>query len=175
MDAMVNSRGFSRAILPAIFFILVQGSLFSQPVILKGTVKDEKTKAPVGNVNIRIFGTTGGISTDNAGQFSLELAKVPASLVVSCVGYEVEYIQVGSAPVAPLEIFLAPKSYTLQEVDISSRKFSFIFKDREYSVLDYELWEDDIFLLVFRNGLNQSELLLLNIQRGYLHSYHLFL
>jgi hypothetical protein len=158
----VNSWWFSRAFLPAIFILLGQASLFSQTMILKGTVKDEKTKAPVGNVNIRIFGTTGGVSTDNSGQFSLELAKVPVSLVISCVGYEVEYFGITSAPGTPVEFFLTPKSYTLQEVDISAQKYSFIFKDRNYSVLDYELWGDDILLLVYRYGLSRAELVLLN-------------
>lgn len=50
----------------------------------------------------------------------------------------------------------------LQEVDISSKKYSFLFKNKDYSILDYELMDDKILLLIFRYQLKQSELVLLN-------------
>jgi hypothetical protein len=47
-------------------------------------------------------------------------------------------------------------------VDVSSKKYSFLFKDKDYSVLDYELMGDNILLLIFRNQLKRSELVLLD-------------
>lgn len=60
-----------------------------------------------------------------------------------------------------MEFILSPKLYKLQEVDISALKHSFVFKNREYSVLDYEIMGDHLALLVFRNQLKRAELILM--------------
>ncbi len=146
-----------------LFFLFLHGNLFSQTNLFKGIVKDERTLKPVHDVNIKVHGTNNGTSTDKFGFFSLRITKVPASLVITCVGYENAYYDVLEVPQTPVEFSLTPKSYPLREVDISAVKYSYLFKDKNYSVLDYELMDGNILLLVFRYQLKRSELVLLNL------------
>ena len=78
--------------------------------LLTGIVSDELTLKPVGDVNIRVYGTPGGTATDPSGKFSLRLAKLPATLVVTCIGYETAAFNILGAPKETFEFFLRPKS-----------------------------------------------------------------
>jgi hypothetical protein len=144
------------------FFFIVPFLIFSQTILFKGNIKDEQTLKPIQDVNIKVYGTTKGTATDQAGNFSLKLSRIPATLIFTCVGYEVSSYDITDARQETVGFLLRPKSYTLGEVDISSKKYSYLFKDNDYSVLDYELLGDNVLLLTFRYQLNQSELVLLN-------------
>jgi len=144
------------------FFFTIQIIAFSQTYLFKGNIVDELTLRPIQDVNIKVYGTTKGTSTDKAGSFTLTFNKIPAELVFTCIGYETATFEITKNSGKTIEFLLRPKSYMLQEVDISSKKYSFLFKDKDYSVLDYELMDDKILLLVFRYQLKQSELVLLN-------------
>jgi hypothetical protein len=134
---------------------------FSQTVNLRGIVKDENTLKPIREVNIKVYTTNQGTYTDGKGTFSLTLKKTPAMLVISCVGYENSSFNIKGDSKDPVEILLTPKSYTLQEFDVTSKNYSYLFKDKDYSVLDYELMNDHVLLLIFRNQIKRSELVLL--------------
>ena len=58
---------------------------------------------------------------------------------------------------------MRPRVYSLGEVDISAKRYRFVFKDMDYSVLDYEIMDDNILLLIFRYQLRRSELILLSL------------
>lgn len=141
--------------------LILHTIIFSQTINFKGIIRDEQTLKPIKDVNIKVHGTTKGTSTDHAGNFSIRLDKTPSKLVISCIGYEVAYYEITGIPNKPFEFLLNPKSYELREVDISSMKYSFLFKDKNYSVLDYELMSDHILMVVFRYQLKRSELVLL--------------
>jgi len=145
-----------------IFFSLLHFLLYSQINFFKGVVKDEQTLKPVQGVNIKLYGTATGTSTDKTGNFSLRLPKTPATLVITCVGYSDAYYNIIEIPKVTVEFLLSPKSYLLQQVDISTKKYSFLFKDKDYSVLDYELIGGNILVLIFRYQLKRSELVLLS-------------
>ena len=145
-----------------IFFLFVSCLMFSQTVLIKGAIKDEQTLNPIQDVNIRVSGTNRGTSTDKSGSFSLALNKIPAELIFTCIGYEPATFEIVKTPGKTIEFQLRPKSYMLQEVDISSKKYSFLFKDKDYSVLDYEILDDKIVLLIFKNQLKEAELVLLS-------------
>jgi hypothetical protein len=145
-----------------IYFFFQPCIVLSQTVIFKGIIKDEQTLKPIRDVNIKVHGTNKGTSTDQAGTFTLRFNKFPASLVFTCVGYEAGYYEISGTPKDPVEFLLRPKSYLLREVDISSKKYSFLFKDKDFSVLDYELFGDNVLLLIFRYHLKRSELVLLD-------------
>jgi hypothetical protein len=144
-----------------IFFLFVSYLVFSQPVLLKGIIKDEQTLKPIQDVNIKVFGSTKGTSTDKTGNFSLTFDKTPVALIFTCIGYETATFEVTRVSGKTIEFLLRPKSYLLQEVDISSKKYSFMFKDKDYSVLDYEILGDHIVLLIFKYQLKEAELVLL--------------
>jgi hypothetical protein len=145
-----------------LFLIILPITSFCQSLILKGTVIDGLTSKPISEVNIKIKGTTIGNSTDNTGSFTLKLAKIPVTLVLSCIGYEDAQFEVITVPEFQLEFMMRPKSYSLPPVDISSTKYSFMFRDKDYSVLDYELMDDKVLLLVYRYELKNSRLILLS-------------
>lgn len=134
----------------------------SQTLVFKGIVKDEQTLKPIPDVNIKVIGTTLGAATDKTGRFVLKLDKIPTSLGFSCVGFNEEHFKVTKITDIQLEFLLRSKAYNLKEVNITSNNYSFLFKDREYSVLDYELMDDNVLLLIFRTLLKQSQLVLLN-------------
>ena len=158
---MPSSARFKRFSLQLVF-LLIPCFIYAQTVIFKGVVRDVSTLKPVQDVNIKVHKSVSGTSTGIKGDFSLEITRIPATLIITCVGYESIYYDVTDEQQVPVEFLLTPKSYPLREVDISSRKYSYLFKDKDYSVLDYELMDDNILLLVFRNQLSRSELVLLN-------------
>lgn len=145
-----------------ILFMFLSFAQYSQSIIFKGTVKDEQTLKPLAEINITVSGTTQGTATDNSGNFSIKLDNLPVTLIFTCIGYENEYYKVTEIPPKAIEFLLRTKSYTLKEINISSKNYSFLFKDKDYSVLDYELMDDNVLLLIFRTILKQSQLVLLS-------------
>ncbi|MFZ4523167.1 MAG: carboxypeptidase-like regulatory domain-containing protein [Bacteroidales bacterium] len=159
----VNLHGFTRVVLLTVFLFATHILVWSQTALFKGVIKDEETLKPIQEVNIKVSGTSAGTSTDHAGNFSLKVSKIPVTVSFSCVGYETASYTITFIPKSPVEFQLRPKSYMLGEVDISSKKYAFMFKDRDYSVLDYELMGDNVVLLVFKYKLKQAELILLAV------------
>ena len=151
--------GFSGFIL---IFLLLSPAVYCQQHVIRGCVKDEITRQPVPNVNVRLYGTSTGSSTDKSGKFSVTVHKTPATIVFSCIGYEDSYYDIMSLSPATIEFFLRPKTYSLEGVEISDRKYSYLFKKKDYSVLDYELTGDQVLLMIFRSQLKKAELVLLN-------------
>ncbi|MEI6297207.1 MAG: DnaB-like helicase C-terminal domain-containing protein, partial [bacterium] len=78
-------------------------------------------------------------------------------LIFTCIGYETATYEIIQVSGKSVEFLLHPKSYLLGEVDISSKKYSFVFKDKDYSVLDYEIMGGNLLLLVFRYQLSRYE------------------
>ena len=162
---MVADANFFRAVrhLTIIFIVFIAGTtVFSQSFQLKGVVRNEKSFKPIRDVNIKVYGKSEGTSTDKSGQFSLKLTRIPATLVITSIGYNDAFFDITKPTETVMEFLLGEKVYTLQQVDISTKKYSYLFKDRDYSVLDYELMGGNILMLVFRYQLKRSELVLLN-------------
>ncbi len=131
----------------------------SQVKSLRGIVKDLESSKPVRNVNVRINGTTQGVVTDQDGRFTLKLKQVPASVILSCIGYETLRYDFLEIPDAPVELIMKRSASTLPEVDIRAIRFSDVFRDRSYSVLDYEIMGEHLLLLVFRHQRKNAELI----------------
>ena len=158
----LNIGRWAKPVLLTILFLLFNFVVFTQPFIFKGIVKDEQTLKPIPGVNIKVYGTTKGTATDNTGRFSINIDKIPVPMIFSCIGYENEFYKVTGIPKTPVEFLLRSKTYTLKEVNITSKNYSYLFKNRDYSVFDYELMDDNVLLLIFRTLLKQSELVLLD-------------
>lgn len=150
-----------QSILFLLLFLFFTRPTFPQKIVLKGIVKDELTSNPIPGVNIKIEGTTIGTPTDKTGEFRLSISKLPVTLAITCIGYEDAIYKIRTVSETKVEFLLRPKSYSLPALDISYNKISFLFKDKDYSVLDYELMNGNILLLVYRNQLKRSELVLL--------------
>ena len=134
----------------------------AQKIQIEGTVMNELTSVPVPDANIRVYGTIQGTSADKHGKFSLGLARLPATFVISCIGYERAVYDIVEKSGKPLRIMLRPVTYVLKEVAISPVSHTAVYQDRAYSVLDYELMGDHLALLVFRNVLQRTGMVLLS-------------
>lgn len=60
---------------------------YGQERALKGTVIDDQTKAPVVGATIKLLPSNKGTSTDETGNFSIEVPAGTSSLTVSIIGY----------------------------------------------------------------------------------------
>jgi hypothetical protein len=105
-----------------IFILLLSGlstSAFNQ--LIKGTVYDKDTKAILNFASIYFNGTVTGTSTDNKGNFELDVSKYnKMPLTISAIGYYSETITDFSST-KPYAIFLSPKIFELSEVVIKSK------------------------------------------------------
>lgn len=133
-----------------------------QPSVVSGRVIDANSGEPVPLAHIYLQNAEKGVVTDLGGNYSLEILRLPDTLRVSCIGYTTHKLCIDTHPPGEINIILLPKIIALSEVVISSRLIEPVFKDNQYSVLDYELDGRNIYLLIFRNQLARSELLYLD-------------
>ncbi|NCA76516.1 MAG: carboxypeptidase-like regulatory domain-containing protein [Alphaproteobacteria bacterium] len=145
------------------FALIIPLISLSQPFTITGSVSDELTRKPVSGANIRIYGTSRGTSTGSDGYFTLVSDALPVTFVISCVGYEKTFIDLLEKPGKSIRFFIKPVSYDLQEVEISPSDHRFIFRNQNYSVLDYEISNELLFLLVTRGLGREAEMVVLNL------------
>lgn len=91
---------------------LVAVSAFAQGLVVSGTVTDEKGGGLPG-VNVVIKGTQLGVSTDQAGKYSLSVPNAQAVLSFSYVGYQAQDIPVEGRTV--INVSLQPLDITIDE------------------------------------------------------------
>ena len=125
----------------------------------KGTVLDKETHAPISGVNLSVAGTRRGCSTNLKGEFSMTVYSRPVFINVSHLGYESQKLWLDSATIT-ITILLNPARHILQEVEIKAKNNPVpFFKDNKYSVLDYVVDSNLVYLLIYRFRHNKSELL----------------
>jgi TonB-linked SusC/RagA family outer membrane protein len=76
---------------------LMTTTLSAQTQTASGTIISDKDKSPLVGASVMEKGTTNGTIADVDGNFSLRLAKTPATLVVSFVGHNTKEFQVTGA------------------------------------------------------------------------------
>jgi tonB-linked outer membrane protein, susC/ragA family len=87
-----------------------------QKTKLNGTVVDETGEAIIG-ANVIVKGTTNGCTTDLDGHFTFDVDHLPATLMVSYIGYIRQEIKVTSAKTIKVE--MAPDNNLMDEVVIT--------------------------------------------------------
>ncbi|MCD4697334.1 MAG: carboxypeptidase-like regulatory domain-containing protein [Bacteroidales bacterium] len=131
-------------------------------ILIVGKVTDMETGSPLLNANITVLEFSIGTITSKEGTFNLVVNELPAVLKISHVGYEAKFIRISEIPTKEVIIQLKQKTLTLDEVIVSDVKIEAVFRNDNYSVLDYEFYEDNLLLLVYRYNFSKSELILLN-------------
>lgn len=101
------------------------------PIIISGTIVDEKTGETLIGVGIRIKTMGGGASTDMNGKFRITVPEGGAILVISYIGYQSREIKV-DANTKELRILLKSSSTQLGEVTVQARRKT----NTEVAVLD---------------------------------------
>jgi hypothetical protein len=124
-----------------------------------GTILNDQTRLPVANVNMKIRNSTNGTATNSSGKFELLLGKLPVVIDITCIGYESLTVEIGEVKAKPVGIRIKPLIRQLEGVTISDLKATAVYRDPDYSVLDYELMGDNLRILIFKYQLKRSILL----------------
>ena len=127
-----------------------------------GTILNDRSLLPVANVNLKIRNTNSGTATNAEGKFNLTLSKLPVVIDITCIGYEPLSVEVVEVKAKRVEIRLKPLVRQLEGVTITELKATAVYRDPDYSVLDYEIMGDNLLILIFRYQLRRSTLLLMN-------------
>jgi len=128
-----------------------------------GKVLDRETRYPISSANITFTGTSLGSMTNNRGEFSFFIDTIPVYMTVSHLGYESQRIWLDNTS-ASITVMLRLQAQLLKEVEIKSQNEpELFFKDHQYSVLDYKVDSNRVYVLIFRFTRAESELLCLSL------------
>lgn len=97
--------------------IVVQESMQSEKISVKGTVKDQSGESLIG-VGIKVKGTTTGTVTDIDGNFSISVPNTNSILEFSYIGYTPQDVRVGSN--TSLNIIMKDNSHAIDEVVVTA-------------------------------------------------------
>lgn len=90
----------------AVFALLLAGNiLFAQNIAVTGRVIDDKAE-PLSNATVLVKGTTNGTTTDDNGEFSINVPNAASVLVISAVGHQSQEVTVGNQ--TRIEVLLLP-------------------------------------------------------------------
>ena len=98
-----------------IFFIVISLQGMSQMTKILGNITDSVSGEPIPFANIYFKGTTIGVTSDFDGHFSIEIKDPTDTLVVSCMGYNLQKIKISRNRFQELNIVLKPSNITLSE------------------------------------------------------------
>jgi iron complex outermembrane recepter protein len=104
-----------------ILCVCSSASLFSQ--VVRGRVMDAKGGVPMFAASVGEKGTTNGTLTDFEGEFTLTLTQLPATIVVSYIGFNTREILITSVE-ERIEIVLNENSEMLKEVEIVGERIT---------------------------------------------------
>lgn len=98
----------------SVLFILLVGFFFTAyaQTSMRGKVVDKNTKEPLPGAAISVVGSTIGTSTNELGEFSLNVPEAVTSVTVSFIGYNAATVAVAPNVVVELE----PAAQTMDEV-----------------------------------------------------------
>jgi iron complex outermembrane receptor protein len=110
-----------------LFFLLLFSSinLFAQEIKITGNITDGATGKPVSGASISVKGKLTGTTTDSKGNYTLSAnkLKLPFTIVISAVGFEVQESQVTSAN-NDISVKLTQKAIVLNEVVSSATRIN---------------------------------------------------
>ena len=115
---MRKSYRFLSVLLVAATFSLVA---FAQKITISGNVRNSSSTDPVPAVSVTVKGGQQGTFTDDKGNFSLIVTKLPVTLIFSSVGYSSKEVEVTSAT-QTLSVELAPNSQLGDEVVVAATR-----------------------------------------------------
>ena len=96
---------------------------FAQKLTVKGTVLDKDFKEPLIGSSVVVKDTDQGVITDFDGNFSIDIKELPATLIISYIGYESQEIEVTQAGSIG-EVFLSEEVLIGQEVVVTGSRVS---------------------------------------------------
>ena len=137
-----------------------------------GRVIDVQTKEALSQVNITLKGENVGTTSDDEGNFSIELkppkGQKSLALEFSYLGYEKAQRNIRIYRDQELTVKLQAKIFEIEEVTISGEPQVF-FGSAEFQIHDYEISGDKIILITYRKRLGKSTLVIINKEGNILH------
>lgn len=128
-----------------------------------GIVRDFKDKMPIPYAHVWISGTNYGTVTDSIGFFSLD---IPYRADIDTLFIEMSYLGYRKIH-SPLELFqvveLIPEPALIDDIRIFTQQ-TIEYENVTYNIYDYDLVGDMTVLLVYKNKLRKSKLLLVNAE-----------
>jgi hypothetical protein len=106
----------------SLLVLLLLFSVLPAQSILKGVVLDEETMEFLPAANIQIKGTYKGTISNPEGKFNLEIPSLPATIIISYIGYRTREIEIQeisdrwmSIPLTPVILELMPITVTAED------------------------------------------------------------
>src|SRR5438128_862015 len=100
---------------------LLTSAVVAQNITISGDIVNSVTNEKVAAVTVIVKGASEGTFTDDKGTFKISTAKLPATLIISAVGYTSQEIEVSSTS-QPLTVQLVPSLILGQEVVVSATR-----------------------------------------------------
>ena len=94
---------------------------FAQNVTINGNVRNSSTKEGSGAVSVIVKGEDNGTFTDDKGNFRLTVKKLPVTLLISSVGYELQEVTVSNAA-SLTQVEFSPTNALGQEVVVAANR-----------------------------------------------------
>ncbi len=111
-----------------LFLLAVSFSQVGYNQIVKGTILDNSNNSKISFASVYINGTSVGTNSDQNGYFELDITKYSSlPLTISALGY-FSVTLTDFSKEKPIEIYLTPKTFELNEVVVSAKSTS---KDRK--------------------------------------------
>ncbi|WP_157243608.1 TonB-dependent receptor plug domain-containing protein, partial [Algoriphagus resistens] len=125
------STSFHKCLLLMLAFSFVFLQTTAQTNRLEGTVFSSDERIPLPGASIRVGQGNSAVISDENGKFSLVLGGNTVTLTVSFIGFETGEFTLGLPLEEPLEIYLTPKSLSLDGVEVYATGYQEIPKERQ--------------------------------------------
>lgn len=112
-------------------FVAICGSISAQTKVIKGTVKDSKTKENIPGVTIVVPKTTIGAASDENGNFTITVPDSAKNVVVSSLGFTTKVVAITGET---LNITIDPDGILLKEMVVTALGVSKEKKSLGYNV-----------------------------------------
>ncbi|MBI5218003.1 MAG: carboxypeptidase-like regulatory domain-containing protein [Bacteroidia bacterium] len=164
LDAMFKDKGveyierYNKIILKTLSSVL-------KTFTLKGTVRDKFCNDPIQSVNVKIEGAGIGMMTDINGNFSIQVPVHQMSdkitLSFSHIAYKTLTISVKKDYKKNIEADMEMNILNIPEIHIFGVP-QIAYANTEFQIYDYEIFYDNILLIVYEKRLSKSNLLLID-------------
>ncbi len=94
---------------------------FAQNVTINGNVRNSSTKEGSGAVSVIVKGEDNGTFTDDKGNFRITVKKLPVTLLISSVGYELQEVTISNAAEMK-QVEFVPTNLLGQEVVVAANR-----------------------------------------------------
>lgn len=158
-----------------LFFILIHTVQAQQRIVI-GTIVEDNDK-PVSNAAVRISNSTYATVSDHLGKFRLSLPeKEVYRLVVSHLSYQsfTKELRFKNTDSLVISIVLKPRSSLLDTVAVfATHKPETLVAKTNYSVFDFDFYEDKLLLLTSEQSMNKASIQLSDYNGKILSSFSL--